>query len=45
MNEETVAHWGLLHQIKKLEAVDSPETVVSASMIRLRSAIKHKGEI
>jgi len=27
-----------------MEAVDSPETVVSASIIRVRSAIKQKGE-
>ena len=42
MNEEAVAQWGLLRQIKKMEAADSPETIVSASMIRLRSSIKQK---
>jgi hypothetical protein len=28
-----------------MEAADSPKTIVSASVIRVRSAIKQKGEI
>jgi hypothetical protein len=46
VNEESLAHCGLLHQIKKkMGAADSHETVVSAPVIRVRSAIKQKREI
>jgi hypothetical protein len=43
VNEEAVAHKGLLPP-PKMEAADYPETVVSASIIRVRSAVKQKGE-